>query len=88
MKQKVEITLETAEIIVLRWSEKAVKQYCPGCFEVVDMFSPYMAAMATGRSEREIFKLIESSELHYVETDRLMICLKSLNREIKEKLQQ
>jgi hypothetical protein len=51
------------------------------------MVSPYVLATISGASEREVFRLIEQAAFHFVEADRLLICLNSIN-EIKGDLKQ
>ncbi len=44
------------------------------------MAAPQVAANAAHLTEREIYRLVETNNVHFVETDRLVICLKSLSR--------
>jgi hypothetical protein len=79
MMRKVEITVETAETIVVRKTTSIRREFCPICEALVDMVSPYVVSAISGISERAVFMLIERSVLHYVETDRLFICLNSID---------
>ena len=87
MKRKLQITLETAETILVHQTRSVQRLYCPICETMVDMVSPHTVAKISGESEREIFKLIEQAAFHFVEADRLLICLNSIN-EIKGDLKQ
>jgi hypothetical protein len=78
MKQKGEITFEIEETIILRQGERKVKSFCPHCAALVEMASPYLTAMISNLSEREIFRLIERGRIHFIETNRVLICLDSL----------
>lgn len=42
------------------------------------MTTPQVAAILTQFTEREIFRLIETGKVHFVETDKVLVCLKSL----------
>lgn len=78
MKRTTEITLEIEEKIVLRQGEMLVAAFCEECQALVNMASPQIAAILSGSSEREIFRLIEAGHIHFVETGRVFICLNSL----------
>ena len=60
-----------------RRDERAVF-FCPRCEAPVEMAVPHVAAIIAEMSEREIFRRIEADEAHFIETSRLMVCLKSL----------
>lgn len=83
MKQKVEITLEVEETVILRQGEKVLTEFCPLCQALVEMITPSIAAALTGLSEREIFRLIESGRLHFTEAERIFICRNSLTNGTK-----
>ena len=78
-----EITFETEETVVLREGSKVSVEYCSGCGRDVLMATPHAAAFLSDTSEREIFRLIEGSYLHFTENDRVMVCTGSL-RQINE----
>jgi hypothetical protein len=42
------------------------------------MSTPQGAAILTRSTERGIYRLVETGKIHFVETDRVLICLKSL----------
>jgi hypothetical protein len=87
MKRIIEISLETAETIVVQNTRSIRRQYCPDCEKLVEMVSPDIVAAISGVSEREIFRLIERGAFHFVETQRLFICMNSV-KAIKGDLRQ
>ena len=78
MKQKAEISFEVEETSVLRQDEKVLTAFCPQCQALVEMFTPQIAAALSGLSEREIFRLIENGRIHFVEAERVFVCLDTL----------
>lgn len=81
MKQKTEITFEVEETIILRQSGNRLKAFCPQCQALVEMLTPQFAAAVSKTTIREIFRLIESGRLHFMETDEIRVCLNSLSAE-------
>ena len=84
MKQRVEIMFEVEETIVLRQGEQIVSEYCPQCRLVSAMVAPRAIAISSGAKEREIFRLIESGEIYFVEVDCVRVCLSCLHRYCSE----
>jgi hypothetical protein len=80
MKQKAEIVFEVEETIVLRQGEQVGSEFCPQCRIVSAMIAPRAIAIFSGAKEREIFRLIEAGEIHFVEADGVRVCLSCLNR--------
>ena len=85
MKQIVEIMFEVEETIVLRQGEQIVSDFCPQCQLVSAMIAPRAIAIFSGVKEREIFRLIETGEIYFVEPDGVRVCLSCLHRYRKEK---
>ena len=81
MKQKTEITFEVEETIILRQSRNRLEAFCPQCQALVEMITPQLAAAVSKTTIREIFRLIESGRLHFMETDEIRVCLNSLSNE-------
>ena len=81
MKQKTEITFEVEETIILRQSGNRLEAFCPQCQALVEMLTPQLAAAVSKTTIREIFRLIESGGLHFMETDEIRVCLNSLSAE-------
>jgi len=78
MKQKAEITLEVEETIALRQVAQITKAFCPQCEASVDMASPCAVAGLSDFTEREIFRLVEAGKIHFIEAERIWICLNSI----------
>ena len=79
MNDKTEIEIEMSETVAYNRPSERFENYCPGCKSLVEMTTPQIAAVLTHRAEREIYKLVESGEVHFVETDRTFVCLTSLS---------
>jgi len=47
---------------------------------LVEMALPNVAAVEFQISERRIFRLMEAKEIHFVETDRILVCLDSIKK--------
>lgn len=75
MKQKAEITLEVEETVVFRQPDLIGQRFCPNCAEVVEMVAPHAITAMSGITEREIFRLVEAGKIHFVEADRIFVCL-------------
>ncbi|MCI0387386.1 MAG: hypothetical protein MOB07_01270 [Acidobacteria bacterium] len=80
MKQKVEIMFEVEETIVLRQGEQIGNEFCPQCRLVSAMMAPRAIAIFSGPKEREIFRLIETGKIYFVEADGVRVCLSCLHR--------
>ena len=80
MKQKTEIDFELNETIAYVSRQERVEAHCQHCQLLVEMVTPQVAARLTQLTEREIFRLIERKQVHFAETDRVLICMKSLGR--------
>jgi hypothetical protein len=80
MKRMTEITFEAEELTTVK-ARRGFKGFCGGCNAFVEMLPTDAAAMLTGLGEREIFRLIETGELHFVEAERVFVCRdSSMNR--------
>ena len=80
MTQRPDITLEFEETVVLKQGGKLVREFCPQCSETVDMLSPDVLSLVSGISEREIFRLVETGTIYFVEAGRIVACLSCLHR--------
>lgn len=78
--RRTEITLKTTEVIVIRGLPLGMTKRCSECTGLSWMISPIEAAALTGRSSREIYRLIEDGKLHFMEPEPgfMFVCLKSL----------
>jgi hypothetical protein len=76
MGQRTEFTFEVEETVVLRQGGKIARDSCPRCQLEVDLVSPDVLSLITCASEREIFRLVEAGKVYFVETDRLVVCVR------------
>jgi hypothetical protein len=80
MKRTTEITFETEELVAVK-ARGGFKGFCGGCNAFVEMLPVEAAAILMGLGEREIFRLIETGEIHFVEAERVFVCRdSSMNR--------
>ena len=87
MTQKTEIEFELSETIAYNRRGERVEAFCPHCKTLVEMATPLIAAILARTSEREIFRRVETGKAHFIETDRVLVCLNSLTRFQKELLE-
>ena len=85
MKRSTEITFETEELTTVK-ARRGFKGFCEGCNAFVEMLPTEAAAILTGMGEREIFRLIETGEIHFVEAERVFVCEDSLLNRSKRSL--
>jgi hypothetical protein len=72
------IVVEIDERIALTNTEQQFGAYCSKCKKMTDMATPKTAGIVTGISEREVFRLIEAKEIHFIENDRVLVCIESI----------
>ncbi len=77
MSKTTEIEIELSETIAYSQRSERFETFCTQCAAMVEMAATQAAAILTHRSEREIYRLIESGRVHFVEADRVLVCLKS-----------
>lgn len=80
MEKKAEIIIEIDEKVLLTDSPPKFEAFCPECKRLVEMTSPAAAAMQMQISERRIFRLMETGEIHFIETGRVLVCLNSFKK--------
>lgn len=83
--KKTEIEIELIETVAYGQRGERCEKFCSRCAANVEMAATQTAAILTHKTEREIYRLVEAGEIHFVETDRVLVCLKSfvdLNGEI------
>jgi hypothetical protein len=85
MKRRTEITIETERILVISRRNTSALAWCSDCGSRGQMITPEAAAKMVGLSTRAVYRLIETKDLHFIETsdNRLWICLNSLNQLIE-----
>ena len=79
MNPKTEIEIKLIETIRYSKRSERFEAYCPECGSTAEFTTPHTAALVTGSGEREIYRLIEADDIHFVETDRIWICISSLS---------
>jgi hypothetical protein len=78
MMQKTEIEIEVNETVAYSRSSERFENYCPTCKRMSEMATPQVASILSHTTEREIYKLVETGDVHFVETDRVLVCLNSM----------
>ena len=84
VKEKTEIEIELSETIAYSRSNERFEDFCPECQATVEFTTTHTAAIIGHLTEREVFRLVESGEVHFSETDRVLVCMRSLT-EVREK---
>lgn len=84
MNTKTEIEIEFSETIVYSRPGDRFEAFCTSCETLVEMAAPQVAAIIAHLTEREIYRLVETNNVHFVETDRVVICLRSLTERLSE----
>ena len=69
-KEKTVITVETFQRTVVHLRRKAEIAWCELCAADVPMITPDEAAELRGTTSHTIYRLIESSDLHFTEIGR------------------
>jgi len=72
------IVVEIDERIAVTNAEQQFEAYCSECKKMTEMATPKTAGVLTEISEREIFRLIEGKEIHFIENARVLVCIESL----------
>lgn len=87
-KKKYLITTRKQEVLKIQKKTGAFFKFCPECEKQVEMLTLDVITFHTGKSTRELFRLIESHLLHSIETERghLLVCGNSLEAINREKL--
>lgn len=80
MKDKLIVKRETHEMEILSRPRVREKRFCDGCDRPVRWLVPEEAMLLAKTSLREIFRLIESGEIHFIESKKgfLLVCAESL----------
>jgi len=77
--KKTEIEIEMSETVAYSSRGERFEAYCPQCTALVEMANPPIAAIVMHTSQREIYRLVEANQVHFVEAEQVLICLKSLS---------
>ena len=78
--EQTRITVRKSEVIVIWKSQGIALADCPQCNKQAEMLSAEQIVTLTGISSLNLFKLVESGQIHFRETAQghLLICLESL----------
>lgn len=76
--QKTDIEIEVNETVAYSRRSERFENYCPTCQRMSEMATPQVASILSHTTEREIYKLVETGDVHFVETDRVLVCLNSI----------
>jgi len=77
MKKNDCVVIEIDERIAVTDSEP-FQAYCSECKAMAQMATPKTAGVIAEISEREVFRLIEGKEVHFIENARVLVCVESL----------
>jgi len=79
-RRRIEITVETDQVLVVKKPGRAVSAWCGECNRRVRMATAEQAALLAGVSTRQLYRWVEASKLHFTETPEglLLVCLDSL----------
>ena len=72
------IVVEIDERIAVTNTEQQFEAYCSECKKMTEMATPKTAGVLTEISEREVFRLIEGREIHFIENARVLVCIESI----------
>jgi len=72
------IVVEIDERIAVTDTEEKFEAYCSDCKRMTQMATPKTAGVIAEISEREVFRLIEGKEIHFIENARVLVCIESL----------
>lgn len=78
MTQKTEFEIEVNETVAYSRRSERFENFCPVCKCMTEMATPQVGAILARMTEREIYRLVETGDVHFVETDRVLVCLSSL----------
>ena len=78
--RRTKVVVETERLLYVRGRRGGDVAWCEGCGAAVRVVGLDEAALASGESQREIVRRVESGALHFKESagGRLLLCLDSL----------
>ena len=80
MSEKLIVRRETYELEILARPQVREKRFCQSCQREVRWLVPEEAMLLTKTSLREIFRFVELSKFHFIESEEgfLLVCAESL----------
>lgn len=87
MRRKIIVRKETHEINILTCPALSEKQFCADCRREVRWLIPEEAIVLAKTNLREIFQLIETGKIHFLESTEgfLLVCAESLAGRMQKK---
>jgi hypothetical protein len=80
MPRKTVIEIEFNETFAYVNRVEKFERYCPTCEETIEFVAPQIAAVTLNTTEREIYRLVESGRVHFLEIDRVLVCMRSIRK--------
>ncbi|MBI4468270.1 MAG: hypothetical protein HY650_03000 [Acidobacteria bacterium] len=79
-KRRIEITVETDRVTIIRSDRNVLRGWCQRCGEQVSMLTVDQAASVACLTPRTINSLVEAERLHFTQTPEgsLLVCLNSV----------
>jgi protein-arginine kinase activator protein McsA len=86
-RQKTVITVETFQRTTVRSRRKAKFAWCEQCAAETAMLAPDEAAAFLQTTARQIFRLTEAGEVHFLETESgaLLVCRNSCQNHLRQR---
>ena len=80
MKRKIQLTIETHELLVISRTKGSTQGWCSECVGDVPLVRPEEAAVLADVSPRTIYRRVEAGLVHFAESPEgwLLVCLSSL----------
>jgi hypothetical protein len=80
MRRKIQLTVETHQLLVISRTKGSTQGWCSECAGDVPLIKPEEAAVLAGVSPRTIYRRVEAGFVHFAESPEgwLLICLSSL----------
>lgn len=80
MKRRIQLTVETHQLLVISRTKGSTQGWCSECAGHVPLIKPEEAAVLAGVSPRTIYRRVEAGLVHFAESPEgwLLICISSL----------
>ena len=80
MRRKIQLTVETHQLLVIKRAKNLTQTWCGECAGHVPLIRPEEAAVLAGVSSRTIYRRVEAGLVHFAESPEgwLLVCLGSL----------
>ena len=79
--RKTEFEIEVTETVAYSSRSDRFESFCPQCRCMADMATVPVVAVLIQKTEREIYRMVELDAIHFIEIDRVLVCLNSLSPE-------